>query len=162
MAQCTQIKRNGQQCKASAIKGREKCRVHGGKTPRGKKSPQYKHGFFARHWADKEQALYDALSKGEMDGLRYAHECHALATMRLNEVLSAADKVDVTSKDGRSIQGVVEAAQREYRLSAYLVSQAESIHNEEAQENKTPFTIQVIQPSPPPSVESVAADGDDG
>lgn len=43
MAQCTATaKRTGKQCRAAAIKGRDKCRVHGGMTP-------IKHGLFSKY-----------------------------------------------------------------------------------------------------------------
>jgi len=45
MAQCTaKSKRSGKRCKRWASPGRTKCRMHGGRTPRGKDSPHFKHG----------------------------------------------------------------------------------------------------------------------
>ena len=37
----------GQYCKRHPIKGRRRCRLHGGKTPRGKESPHWKTGEFS-------------------------------------------------------------------------------------------------------------------
>lgn len=41
-------KRTGKPCKAYAIKGREKCYYHGGKTPRGAASPHTTHGKYSK------------------------------------------------------------------------------------------------------------------
>jgi len=38
----------GKPCQRFAIKGRTRCRLHGGKSPRGIASPNWKHGFFSK------------------------------------------------------------------------------------------------------------------
>jgi hypothetical protein len=57
MSQCTaKAKRTGKQCRANAIKGKDKCRVHGGMTP-------IKHGMRSKYkgevLGDRIQALID-------------------------------------------------------------------------------------------------------
>ena len=43
MSQCTaKAKRTGKRCRANAIRGKDKCRVHGGMTP-------VKHGFYSKY-----------------------------------------------------------------------------------------------------------------
>jgi len=41
-------KRSGEQCKKAAMQGREVCHVHGGKSPTGIASPNFKHGKHSR------------------------------------------------------------------------------------------------------------------
>lgn len=65
MATCkAKSKRSGERCKNHALPGREVCRIHGGKTPRGLALPQTKHGRHSkdiptRLIADYEAALAD-------------------------------------------------------------------------------------------------------
>jgi len=46
---CGAKTRNGTPCKAPKVKGRNRCRKHGGATPRGAKSPHFRHGFYAQN-----------------------------------------------------------------------------------------------------------------
>ncbi len=47
--QCTaRSKRSGQQCRKHAMRGRDVCLAHGGKTPRGAASPHFKTGRYSR------------------------------------------------------------------------------------------------------------------
>lgn len=41
---CKGTKRNGEPCSKSALKGRDYCASHGGKTLKGTEHPNYKHG----------------------------------------------------------------------------------------------------------------------
>ncbi len=40
-------RRTGEHCKNNAVRGSTKCRMHGGKTPRGIASPNFKHGRYS-------------------------------------------------------------------------------------------------------------------
>lgn len=65
MARCTaKAKRTGLQCTQPAITGSTKCRLHGGKTPKGIASPHYRTGKYAKDLpkaltSDYDQALND-------------------------------------------------------------------------------------------------------
>jgi hypothetical protein len=45
---CGAKTRNGTPCKAPKVKGRSRCRKHGGSTPRGATSPHFQHGFYSQ------------------------------------------------------------------------------------------------------------------
>ena len=45
---CGAKTRKGTPCKNPCVRGRNRCRMHGGKTPRGWASPHYKHGFYSK------------------------------------------------------------------------------------------------------------------
>ena len=57
-------KRSGERCKNPAVTGYDVCRIHGGKTPRGIASPNYKTGLYSRYLPsginDKVQAFIEA------------------------------------------------------------------------------------------------------
>jgi hypothetical protein len=49
MAQCTaKAKSTGERCRRPAVPGRNVCRYHGGATPRGIASPNFKHGKYSK------------------------------------------------------------------------------------------------------------------
>ena len=53
----------GRQCLALAMRDRDKCRSHGGKTPRGVGSPHWKHGRYAKYLPTGLHERYDAALK---------------------------------------------------------------------------------------------------
>jgi len=62
---CTaRAKTTGEQCKNPAVAGSDKCRMHGGKTPRGVESASYKHGLYSGYMSssigDKAQRFLEA------------------------------------------------------------------------------------------------------
>ncbi len=65
--QCTaRSKRSGQQCRKHAMRGRDVCLAHGGKTPRGAASPHFKTGRYSRSLpghlvAAYERAIHDPM-----------------------------------------------------------------------------------------------------
>lgn len=61
---CDAKTRSGERCKNRPVKGRDVCRMHGGKTPRGTASPHFRHGRYSKdlpsHLMERfEQALSD-------------------------------------------------------------------------------------------------------
>lgn len=46
---CGAKNRAGEPCRALAIKGRTRCRLHGGRSPAGIGHPRYVHGFYSRY-----------------------------------------------------------------------------------------------------------------
>lgn len=58
--QCTATaKRTGERCTLPAVTGSTKCRVHGGKTPKGANSVHFKHGRYSAHVS---KAIQDKLA----------------------------------------------------------------------------------------------------
>ncbi len=56
---CTaKSKRSGKRCANWAIKGRRTCRMHGGKSPRGRDHPSYKHGLHTKSLPERYRARY--------------------------------------------------------------------------------------------------------
>lgn len=60
--QCTaKSKHTGQQCRNNAMDGRNVCRMHGGKTPRGIASANYKGKGFSKHLPTRFKEIYDSI-----------------------------------------------------------------------------------------------------
>lgn len=61
MTQCqAKSKRSGEQCKKDAIPGKRVCHIHGGKTPGGVESPNFKHGAYSRYIPKGIRGDYEA------------------------------------------------------------------------------------------------------
>lgn len=96
MAQCTaKSKRTGQQCRASAVKGRATCRMHGGTTAVGPASPTWKDGRHSSVLPKRLREHYEA-SLADPDRLVLEAEI-ALVDARISELLGVVD----TRESGR-------------------------------------------------------------
>lgn len=81
MAQCTaKSKRSGQQCKKSAVDGFAVCEIHGGKTPKGAASPQFKDGRYSKHLPNDLRALYEE-AKNDPDLLSVRQDIQLIDTL---------------------------------------------------------------------------------
>ena len=79
-AQCNATaKSTGNPCRNPAVNGSTKCRLHGGKTPRGANSPNFKHGGRSKYIPQRIMGIYEELADDtEYTDLR--------ANMRLREM----------------------------------------------------------------------------
>ena len=59
---CGAKTRNGGTCKNPPINGHGRCRMHGGKTPRGPASANFKHGLYATAFKEEMRQKFDAAS----------------------------------------------------------------------------------------------------
>lgn len=106
-------KRSGVKCRGAAVRGSDKCRMHGGKAKKGKEASQFKHGFFSDSWTGKQKEIYDLLASGGITAREAAEQAHALAVARMQDMIEAA-KLDPSIK---SSQGYSHA-HTECRLAA--------------------------------------------
>lgn len=84
------IPKRGVVCGAAARKGRERCRHHGGNTPRGPEHPNFKHGRYSKELPNgMRERLQEALDDDELTSLR---DEIGLITVRIQEVLKEAMK----------------------------------------------------------------------
>lgn len=80
-------------CQDSPTPGRERCRRHGGETPRGPDSPHWRHGDKARHEPIDLSLLYQEAA-GDPELMRFKHDAALLETLR--RALTQKLKVDKT------------------------------------------------------------------
>jgi hypothetical protein len=110
--QCTaKSKRSGQRCKAWAVRGKDVCHIHGGKTPNGVANPNYQHGRYSRYLPAR---LLDRYHEAEADGELLALRAEiALIDSRLLDVLKRVESGEssrIWSKLGESVDAL-QAAQ---------------------------------------------------
>lgn len=119
MAQCTaKSKRSGEQCGKDAMVGREKCHIHGGKTPQGISLPQTIHGRYSRDLPTRLQANYErAVSDAQLLVLR---DEIGLLEARLGELIGRID----TGEAG-AVWKALKMALEEYRTAKAIGSSIE-------------------------------------
>lgn len=85
MERCTAKSKGTQgQCKNYVVRGRSKCRLHGGATPRGVASPHFKHG---RYSQDLPTQISASMREGQLPSdLLQSHDELALCDSRLQEL----------------------------------------------------------------------------
>jgi hypothetical protein len=113
--QCrAKAKRTQARCRAAAIRGREVCRVHGGKTPRGSASVHWKSGRYSRHLPTRLAAQY-----------RLAEQDPELTNLTSDIALTDARIVDLLQRVETGEAGMVwRSAQA--ALQRFRVAQAKS------------------------------------
>ena len=116
--QCTaKSKRSGRQCRKSAMKGRTVCLAHGGRTPRGVASPNFKTGRYSRSLpghlvADYERAINDPTLLSLRDDI-------ALNETMITTLLQQLDESpDNPAKDRRIFRQVMQQTDLKRRLVA--------------------------------------------
>lgn len=97
MPQCTaKSKRSGEQCKNHAIIGRKQCKFHGGKTPRGAASPNWKDGRYSRFMPTRYLETY---ASGIIDpAILDLSENVAAIDSRIDELLQNMDLGDARDR----------------------------------------------------------------
>jgi hypothetical protein len=87
--QCNAKNRDGTQCKAFAIHGKTKCKMHGGKTPGGIASPHYKTGRYSGQLPARMASRY-AESQSDAQLLELRDEV-SLIDARIMDLLGRVD-----------------------------------------------------------------------
>jgi hypothetical protein len=88
--QCkAQSKLSGERCKRWVTPGRDVCRFHGGKVPRGPALPQFRHGRYSRFLPSRLAATYQTAAK-DPELLSLRREL-ALVDARLDDLLQRVD-----------------------------------------------------------------------
>jgi hypothetical protein len=87
-AACGALTRGGATCRRPPVAGRTRCRLHGGATPRGPRSPHFKHGRYSKVFPRDMRAAYQRVRsnpnllqlKDDIAALE-AKQCSLLASM---------------------------------------------------------------------------------
>ncbi|MCB9150190.1 MAG: hypothetical protein H6641_15650 [Caldilineaceae bacterium] len=89
MQKCGAKTRTGETCKSWAVTGSKRCRMHGGKSPKGIASPQFKTGRYSKHVPTRLAARYlEAEDDPELIELRADV---ALLDARIADLLARVD-----------------------------------------------------------------------
>ncbi len=127
-------KRSGERCRKHAMRGRNVCLAHGGKTPRGAASPHFKTGRYSRSLPGRLVAAYEeALSDPRLLSLR---DELALTDAMLMETLSQFDDDTPATKKRRIVRDACKLIEQRRRLVdsevKHIVLAREIITTEEA------------------------------
>lgn len=107
-------KRSGERCRKHAMRGRNVCMSHGGKTPRGAASPHFKTGRYSRSLPGHLVATYErALNDPRLLSLR---DELALTDAMIAETLSQLDDDSSEAKDRRVFREVMRLIDQRRRL----------------------------------------------
>lgn len=115
--QCTaKSKSTGKRCQRNAMKGMNVCHVHGGKTPKGIASPNYKTGKYSRYTSGN---IAQKLERFTQDpDLLNLYEEIKLITARIDEKLDRLDTIDA-SEVHKALKALVVQARKAYKNSDY-------------------------------------------
>src|SRR5690348_1299375 len=90
MVQCSaRSKRSGEQCRRDAMHGSHLCYMHGGKTPKGIASPNYKHGKYSKAMPERLRERFEASQTDEE--LLSMRDDIALLDARIEDLLKRVD-----------------------------------------------------------------------
>jgi len=145
MAEMSECKHCGKPYEKKRKKQRYCSRACGARarSRRGRDHGRYRHGLYARHWTDSEKRrVYQELAKGGTTGIQAAHEAYALAYARLDDALEREtepipDELPMEMRAHLEIarSKAAQHSAQEFRQAARLVTEAESVMSEEAEEN---------------------------
>jgi hypothetical protein len=121
-------KSTGKQCENPAVDGSSKCRVHGGKTPRGADSPNFKHGRYSKHMPEALLSAYkDAQTDPELLSVR---QDIALTDAIISSLLPNLDTGE-SGKAWSDMAKIVMKAQKAYHDES-MGNMFEAFHDMEA------------------------------
>lgn len=109
---CGARTRSGEPCRQPAVRGRDRCRMHGGTSPVGAASGTFRHGLYSRYLPARLLATYRrSLRDDDALALR---EAIALMDARINDLLARVDTGEAGSlwRDLRAIYRTMEEANR--------------------------------------------------
>lgn len=98
---CGAKNRQGSPCQKFPLRGRTRCRLHGGLTPRGIASPHFKTGRYSNYLPDRLVSDYERLA-GEAGSLDFREEL-AVVEARLSELMCELHTVTERSDEERQV-----------------------------------------------------------
>lgn len=69
MKTCNATTRNGTPCRKPPVKGRDRCRLHGGNQPRGTEHHNFRHGLYSKHVGSQLKDILNELDNLSNDEL---------------------------------------------------------------------------------------------
>lgn len=117
---CGATNRQGKPCQSPPMKGKTRCKLHGGATPTGEASPQFKHGRYSKHMpagmrekferALEDQQLLELTADAALLDALVVERLEALATVESGETWKALhdvwQQVEGTS-DAEALKGLL-------------------------------------------------------
>ncbi len=138
-------------CRQWALKDRERCRLHGGLTPRGDDSPHFRTGDGANGEARKHvrnlRKLYDA-AKGDPELMFFRHDVALYEALRRQVTTRLAPETPVSEDDRKALLDLGEHIRRlkdsEYRRQATLNTMVPVEQHRRAQVQTAAIVFEVV------------------
>ena len=118
---CGAKTRSGEPCKRAPVKGKTRCKLHGGASagPGAGNSNAATHGIYAKHLTEDEQAIYNDIRLGEVDHeLRVARIQLARALARQKAFADTPELDEVVENEGGGLTIAKES--RKSKVRDYL------------------------------------------
>jgi hypothetical protein len=97
---CGAKNRQGEPCKKPPMRGKNRCRSHGGATPKGKHTGPLKHGLYSEALNDDERALWDDMKLGSVD------DEIKLCRIRLRRAMNLDAAISRSPNDAKNLAGI--------------------------------------------------------
>jgi hypothetical protein len=149
---CGAKTRSGKPCQKPPAKGRNRCRLHGGASPRGKDSARYRHGTYSTEVKDRIarlRALAKAFASGEVDTGDAIDEINAEFAARHADLLmefATANPHDTENK--KHLQRAIESSAVNFRQAARLKLEKDSIDGDKEAQEGHEVRIRIERPRP--------------
>ncbi len=98
---CGAKTRRGSPCQRRPARGRNRCKLHGGATPRGIGSPHFKTGKYSKYRPDRRISDYHKISGDEE--LRSLRQELILIDAHIKELLQSLNTIEPGSKEERKV-----------------------------------------------------------
>ena len=101
---CGAKTRSGSACQNRPVKGSNRCRMHGGQSPKGKSSPAYKHGLYSKYTSKSMQDILEDFQDSETDFTDPTEEIKLLQA-----VIASAEMLKKDTQDKQSLEAISKA-----------------------------------------------------
>lgn len=133
---CGAKTRSGEPCKRAPAKGRTRCRLHGGATPKGRQNAKT-HGIYAAFLSEDEKSVWNSLELGKVDDeLRLCRIQLMRALKAQNESNGEPELVGIVAKQmaDKSTVGEKHYQKRDYQpIIDRLLGRIESLERTRAE-----------------------------
>jgi hypothetical protein len=97
---CSARNRQGGLCQKPPLKGKQRCKLHGGATPKGRQTGPLKHGLYSSTLSEEERELWDEIKLGNVDDeLR-------LCRIQLRRAMNLDAEISKAPNDPKNLAGI--------------------------------------------------------
>lgn len=115
---CGAKTRSGGQCQKPPVKGANRCKLHGGKTPRGTDSPHWKNGLYSQYASESLKDVLDELDNQSTDELNPEKEIRLMQALIIRSKALQNDLTDLDDLEviSRILSRLVASQQKSQQL----------------------------------------------
>lgn len=129
MSTCGAKTRSGDPCQNPPVNGSKRCRMHGGTSPKGKNSPNYRHGLYSQYVSETIQEILDGFHEADADFTDPTEEIKLLQA-----VIASAEMLKRNVQDEDSLAAITRA------ISSLILSKQRAQQLQIERKKLIPFT----------------------